>query len=159
GPIAGAIDEAQDLARVGQGDQQGMVAPDAVVGDVHAFFALAGGGDQAAIDVEDGLLEEGGRLAAPQSDADVVESVLHGVGAGGVKTAAEVAGGGGIGNALGAEGVEEDSVVAAQLDVLQTVAVAQGVVGDVEHVIGLVVRQMDLEHMQASVDVVDEADL
>ena len=48
----------------------------------------------------------------------------------GVEAAAEVAGGGRVGDAAGAEGVEEDLVVAAQFEVLQAGAVAQGVVGE-----------------------------
>ena len=77
----------------------------------------------------------------------------------GCEAAAEVAGRGRIGDAAGAEGIEEDFVVAAQFDVLQTGAVAQGVVGEVEHVIGFVIRQMDLEQVQAAVDGVDQAEL
>ena len=58
GTIAGAIDEAQHLAGVGQADDQGMIAPGAVVGDVHALFAFGGGGHQGAVGIEDGLIEE-----------------------------------------------------------------------------------------------------
>ena len=45
-----------------------------------------------------------------------------------------------------------------RFDVLQTGAVAQGVVGDVEHVVGFVVGQVQLEQVQASIDGVDQAD-
>ena len=77
----------------------------------------------------------------------------------GREAAAEVARGGRIGDAAGAQGIEEDFVVAAQFDVLQAGAVAQGVVGEVEDVIGLVVGQVELEQVQAVVDGVDEAEL
>src|SRR5438046_10305731 len=59
----------------------------------------------------------------------------------------------------GAQGIEEHLVVAAQLDVLQTGAVAQGVVGEVEDVIRLVKGQVDLEQAQPVVDGVDEREL
>lgn len=72
---------------------------------------------------------------------------------------AEVAGGGGIGNALGAEGVEVVDVVTPPLEVLQAVAVTQGVEGDVEDVIGLGIRQADLEDGEARVDGLDQADI
>ena len=42
--IAGAIDDAERFAGVGQGNKKGMIAPGAVVSDVHAQLALAGGG-------------------------------------------------------------------------------------------------------------------
>ena len=41
---------------------------------------------------------------------------------------------------------------------MQTRAVAQGVVGEVEDVIGFVVGQMDFEQVEVVVDVVDESD-
>src|SRR4029077_3669888 len=50
----------------------------------------------------------------------------------------------------------EDLVVAAQLDVFEARPLAQGVVGQVENVIRLVVGQMDLEQYQAAVDGVDQ---
>ena len=58
-PIAGPVDQAQDFARVGQGQHQHVIAPGAVVGDVHALLALAGGFDQHAVHVQNRLLEEG----------------------------------------------------------------------------------------------------
>ena len=88
----------------------------------------------------------------------VVDDVDEGVDVRGREAAAEVAGRGGIGNAASAEGVEEVLVVAAQFDVLQTGAAAQGVVGDVEHVVGFVIGQVELEQMQALVDGLDQAD-
>ena len=77
---------------------------------------------------------------------------------GGRETSAEIAGGGRIGNSLGAESVEKDLVVAAEFDVLQAGAVAQGVVSEIENVIGFVIGKMDLEQVQALIDGVDEAD-
>ena len=58
-----------------------------------------------------------------------------------------------------AQGVEEDFVLAAQFHVLQAGAVAQSVVSEVEHMIGLVVRQVDFQQLQPPVDGVDQADL
>jgi len=76
-----------------------------------------------------------------------------------VEPAAEVAGRRRIGHPRRAQGVEIDLVVAKRLQVLQAVAAAQDVVGDVQHVIRLVVRQMDLEQTQFIVDRADQADL
>ena len=76
----------------------------------------------------------------------------------GGEAAAEVAGGGGVGDAVGAEGVEEGLVVAAQFDVLEAGAVAQGVVGDVEDVVGLVVGQVELEQVESLVDGLGQAE-
>ena len=65
------------FARVGQGDDEGMIAPGAVIGDVHAFFALTGGGDERAVGIEDGLVKEVGGLMLPDTDAHVVVDVLQ----------------------------------------------------------------------------------
>src|SRR5205823_2927021 len=54
--------------------------------------------------------------------------------------------------------VEIDFVITAQFEVLQARAVAQGVVGEVEDVIGLVIGEMQFEHVQLVVDGLDEAD-
>ena len=68
-------------------------------------------------------------LLLPEFHARVIEDVLEKVDFIGVETSAVIAGGGGIGNAFGAEGVEKGGVVAAKFDVLETRAVAQGVDG------------------------------
>jgi hypothetical protein len=75
------------------------------------------------------------------------------------EAAAEVAGGGRVRDAARAQRVEVVVVVPAKFDVLQTGAVAQGVVGEVEDVVGFVVGQVDLEDVQPAVDGVDEAEL
>jgi hypothetical protein len=129
------------------------------VGDVHALLTLARRLHQEAIHVEDGLVEEGGGLLGPDADADVVDAVLQLADGGLVEAAAEVAGGGRIGDALGAQGVEEDLIGAAEFEVLQAGAVGQGVVGEGQDVVGLVVGQVELEQVQATVDGLDEADL
>ena len=77
----------------------------------------------------------------------------------GGEAAAEVAGGGWIGDALSAEGIEKGFVVAAQFDVFQARAIAHRVVRDVENVIGLVIGQVDFEHAQTVVDGLGQAEL
>lgn len=65
---------------------------------------------------------------------------------------AEVAGGGGVGDAARPEGIEEGSVVAAEFDVREAGAVAECVVGDVQDVVGLVIREVDFQEVEAFVD-------
>ena len=90
-----------------------MIAPGAVIGDVHALLALAGGFGKGAVHVELGLLEERGGLLLPQADPNVVEDVLKNIDVARRETSAKIACRRGIGNALRAERVEELSVVAA----------------------------------------------
>ena len=42
---------------------------------------------------------------------------------------------------------------------MDAVAVAQGVIGDIQDMIGFVIGEMNLEHMEALVDAIDETDL
>ena len=77
GPIAAAIDHEQRLARVGQREDQRMIAPLALVVDVHALLALAGGFDHRAVGVEDGFLEERLRLLPPDLQPRGVEDRLQ----------------------------------------------------------------------------------
>src|SRR6185369_7233116 len=105
-----------------------------------------------------GEIEECRWLPSPDAFADVVERIDQRVDVGGAEAAAEIARRGGIGNALGADGVEEDLVLTAQFDVLDTGAAAQRVVREVENVIGLVIRQVNLEQAEPFVDGAGEAD-
>src|SRR5262249_13800888 len=130
GPIARAIDQTKHLAAVGQRQDQRVIAPGAVVGDVHTLLALPLGGRQGAVHIDDGLLEEGVGLRGPGLQARVVDKVQQRVDVGAVKASAEVAGRGGIGDAACPQRVEEVFVLASQFEVLQTSAVAQSVVGD-----------------------------
>src|SRR5271166_6197417 len=76
-----------------------------------------------------------------------------------LEAAAEVAGGRRVGEALGTQGVEEDFVLAAEFEVLEAGAVAQGVVGKGQDVGGFVVGEVELEQVELPVAGVDEADL
>ena len=136
-----------------------MITPGAVVGDVDALLAARAGGDEGAVDVDDGLVEEVGRLLFPDLDAGLIEDVLEGLDVVGGEASAEVAGGGGVGDAVGAEGVEEDDVVASQFDVVEAGAVAQGVVGEVQDVVALVVGEVVLEQVESLVDGLGQAEL
>jgi hypothetical protein len=77
----------------------------------------------------------------------------------GLEASAEIPGSGRVGDAAGAQGIKEDFVVAAQFEVLQTGAVAQGIVGEVEDVIRLMVGQVKLEQVQAAIDGLGQAEL
>jgi hypothetical protein len=115
------------------------------VGDGHALLALAGGYHQEPIHVEDSLVEEVVGLLGPHAQADVVDQVLQLADGGLVEAPADVAGRGGVGEALGTQGVEKDLVLATQFEVLQAGAVAQGVVSEGQDVVGLVVGEVELE--------------
>ena len=65
GPVAAAIDQVERLGGVGQRDQQRMITPGAVVGDIDALLALGVGPDEGAIDVQDRFGEELGGLLGP----------------------------------------------------------------------------------------------
>ena len=135
-----------------------MIPAGAVVGEADARLVLSAGGHQGTVRVEDGAVEEGVWLLPPDADANVVVDVLQRVDVSAVEASAEIACRGGIGNALGVEGVEEVDIVAAQLHVLETVAVTKGVIGEVEDVIGFMIRHVNDEQMQSLIDGVDEAD-
>ena len=159
GPVAGAVDEAEHLAGVGQRDDQRVVAPGAVVGDVHALLAPAPVATRVPSMSMMASSKKSGGCWLQTLTPGLVEDVLEGLDVVGGEAAAEVAGGGGVGDAVGAQGVEEDLVVAAQFDVVEAGAVAQGVVGEVEDVVGLVVGEVELEQVEALVDGLGEAEL
>ncbi len=121
------------------------------------MFAFAGGRGQYAIGLDDGFVEERLRLPPPDVEAHVIDDLHEDLDVDLLEPPAKIAGRGGIGNTLGAEDVEINLVVAAQLDVLQAGSAAKDVVRNVEHVVGLVIGQVDLEQTQVAVDRLDEA--
>jgi len=98
-------------------------------------------------------------LLLPDLESALIEDISEGLDVGGGEAAAEVAGGGGVEDAVGAQGVEEDDVVASPLDVVEARSIAQGVVGKVQDVVTLVVREMVLEQMESIVDRPGEPEL
>src|SRR5208283_638984 len=96
-------------------------------------------------------------LLFPDADTNVIVDVLKHIDAVFIEATAEIASGCRIGNTARADGVQEVDVVTAQLDVLQTIAVAQRVVSEVEHLIGFVVRQAHLENLELPIDSVNKA--
>ncbi len=157
GAVATAIDHEEWLGGIGQGNDQWVVTPQSVVGDVHTLLALSVGCHDGAIGVEDGFREECGGLLGPDPQSRAVEGVnqVHDVALG--EAAAEVPGRGGVGDALGAQGVEIDLVVAPQFEVLDVCAAGEDVEGDIQDVVGFVVGLVSLEDMELGVDVADEA--
>ena len=73
-----------------------------------------------------------------------------------VKTAGKISAGGWIGNASCAQPVEKRFVIAAQLDVFESLTPQQGV-GQVQPVIAFVVGQVPFEQVQPSIDFLGSA--
>src|SRR5437660_12143691 len=101
-----------------------MIAPGAVVSDVHALLTLAGRFHQSPVHINRGQLEERVGLLLPDALADLVEDSLQ---RGDVRlgeAAAEVAGRSRVRDAAGAQSIEKIHIVAPQFDVFETAALA-----------------------------------
>ena len=140
GPVAAPVDQEQRLGGVGQRDDQRMITPGAVISDVDALLAHSAAGSERAIGVDEGFVEEVVGLLLPDPQSGLVEGLHEPLDVGLGEAAAEVPGGGGVGDASGAEGVEVDLVIASDFEVLDAAAAGQEVVGDVEDVVALVSR-------------------
>ena len=136
-----------------------MISPGAIVRDVHPLLAARAGGDECAVDVEEGFVEEVRRLLLPDLEPGLIEDILEGLDVVSSEAAAEVARGGGVGDAVGAQGVQEDDVVAPQFDIVEAGPVAQRVVGEVQDMVGLMVGEVELEQMESLIDGRIEAEL
>ena len=159
GAVAATIEDVERFARVSQGHEQGMIAPNAVVGDVHALLALAVGFHHGSVGVDDGLVEELLRLLAPDAHASFVEHLLQHVDLTRIEASAEVARGGRVGDPPCSQSVKIGLVVSQQFEVLQASAAGQQIVGHVEHMVRLVVGQMYFEQLNIPVDRIDQTDL
>ena len=127
--------------------------------DVDALLALGIGRDHGAVGVEESFLEELVGLLGPDAEADTIDGVHQSLDVGRHEAPAEITFGGGIGNSLGAQGVEIDLVVATQLKMFEVLATGDDVESDVQDVVGFVVGQMSFEKVEIPIDSVDEADL
>ena len=134
-----------------------MITPATVVRDVDAILALAGGLDDVAVHVDGGLFEELVRLSRPHGLPRFVDCSLKRFDLLGVfESTTEISRGGWIGDPLRTQRVEIGFVVAFQLKIFQTPPVTQRVVGDVEHVIGFVIGEMEMQQFDVSIDRLDQ---
>ncbi len=153
GRVARPVDQVEHFPGVGQRDQQWCVAPDPLVGDVHALLQLACGGHDRAVDVEIGHLAEQVRApTTPQRWSYRVDSVhqRHDVGLG--EAAQEVSRCGRVRQQLRPESVHQRHVVAQAVHVLQPGAAGEHAVGQGEHVVGLVIGQVHLQQLDVGID-------
>src|ERR1700678_937436 len=157
GTVTAAIDQIEWLRGVGQRDHQGLIAPVAVVVDVDALLALGIGRDHGAVGVEESFLEKVVGLLGPDAEAGTIEDVHQSLDVGWYEAPTEITLGGGIGNSLGAQSVEIDLVVAPKFNVFNPLAAGDDVEGDVQDMIGFVIRQMSFEKVKVTIDTVDQA--
>ena len=73
-----------------------------------------------------------------------------------LKATGEVPAGGRVRNALGAQPIEEGLIIAPQFDILQPHSVEQRVVGQIQHMIALMIRKVLLKQMQPGVDLLPQ---
>src|SRR6202789_3255334 len=158
GAIAATIEQEQRFRRIGQRNQERMVTVLAVVGEIHFLFALGIAGHDGAIGVHDCLVEELGRLLAPDPHAGSIDAVHQADDIGLRETAAEVPGRGRVRDSFGSQRVEINLIVAPQLEVLDALAAGEDIERDIQDVVGFVVREMPLEQMKVAVDLLDELD-
>ena len=104
--VAAPIDQIQRLARVGQGKQQRMIAPEALVRDIHPLLALARRLGNRAVGLQDGLPKEGLGLLLPDLLPNAIDDLHQMKHLGFAKASTKVSGGRGIGNPLGPQGIQ-----------------------------------------------------
>ena len=121
-------------------------------------LGLGPGGHDGGVGVDDGRLgEERGRLGRPRPEARPVDRLLQGHDRGRVEAPAEVPRRGRVGQARRPYAVQEHLVTPPRLDVVERPAAAQGVVGHVQHVVGLVVGLVQGEQVERGVDLFGQA--
>ena len=98
-------------------------------------------------------------LLPPDYAADAVEDRLRAEDGDLVEAAAEVAGRGRVGDAAGAEDIQVGDVRAEQFQVFQTPAPGQQVVGNVEHMVAVVVGEVEFQQAEMAVDRLGESEL
>ena len=112
GTVAGAVHHEQRFLGVGQGHQQGMIAPFAVVRHIDALLALSRGFYNRAIRFDEGLFKKGVRLLLPDGDPLGIDDIHQRVNTFRLEASQKITSGGGIGNPLRSQNIEVGFVVA-----------------------------------------------
>lgn len=81
-----------------------MVAPGAVVSNVHPFLVFSVGGYQGAVGVQNGFLEEGLGLLFPHTHPNSIVDILKLIDVALAETSTEIAGSGRVGDASSRRG-------------------------------------------------------
>jgi hypothetical protein len=102
----------QRFLGVGQGNHQGVIAPDPLVGQIHALLASSRGAGDGAVGIQDRRLEECLGLLLPNQQAFLVDDVHQRVDAVLGEPAEEIASGGRIGDTRYAQGIQIGVVIA-----------------------------------------------
>ena len=156
--VARAVHEVQHLARVGQRDDQRVVAPHPLVGPVHPLLLVAQRRRQRPVHVHVGHRRQQVPAPAPPQPRPHRVDALHQLDHARLSQAPrEVARRRRARDHLRAQGVHVRRVVAQALDVPQPRAPAQHVEGDVEHVIRLMVGKVPLQRLHPRVHLPDES--
>src|SRR5580692_10808251 len=74
-----------------------------------------------------------------------------------IKAAGKISTGGRIRNPMRSQTIQESFIIAAQLDIFQTLAIQEGIVSQIQHVITLVIREMPLEQLQPTIDLLGQS--
>ena len=106
-----------------------------------------------------GFGEELCGLLCPNLQPRLVDHIQQRAHLVGLEAPTEVAGGGGIGNPPGVHRLQISFILTPQFEIFQAGAVTQGVQGEVQYVVALVVRQMDLQELQPTVQCFGQPEL
>jgi hypothetical protein len=96
-------------------------------------------------------------LLSPDAAANAVENLHQCLDVNWSETTTEITHGGRVGDALGAQSVGMDLVVASQFDLFDPLAAGEGVEGNVQNMVGLMIREMRFKEVEIGVDVGDQA--
>ena len=152
GAIAAPIDQEERLLRIRQGYDPRVISPDSVVRDVHPFLALARSRSQCPVGVNNSLFEKRIRLLLPHPQAGFVDNIHQRFDVDFVEATTEISCSRRIGNSLSTERVKVNLVVASDFYVFEACAAGHDVIGDVEDMVGLVVRKVSLEEFELAID-------
>ena len=137
-----------------------MVTPLSIIGDIHAFLAFTIGWSQRAIDIQNGLPEEGRLLLLPDVQTYFIDGFLQKQNIRiGLEASAEVSGGGGIGKTLRSESIQNRLVGTEQFQILNATSIGQNVVSQGKNVVAFKIRHMPLKHVNIAVNGLRQTDL
>ena len=141
--IAGPVDQIENFLGIGQTHDERRIAPDALIGNVHALFAFSERSGNRTINVNEGFFEEVFGLLLPHTLAGGIDRLLKMPNIQRCEAASKVSSGCWIGQALRTEGIEKVLILAAKFKILKSNSTGDNVVRHAQDVITLMIRKMN----------------
>ena len=156
GRVCWTIDQVKHFFGIGQRHQQRPVSPDPFIRQSDALLTFSAGPGNRSIHVNKRFLQKSLRLYFPYFEPRSIEAFLQRRNVRLTKAPREISGRRRIGYPFRSQSIQEHFILPAQFNIFQPLPSCYDIVGDVQHMVALVVRQVDFEQLQVPIQILHQ---